>query len=255
MKCPKCGQDWPSEFYFDSPGQCIYCDKKEGITRAKGAGGNRPVEAKSGKFPDLIQMFFILILIFNILATIGLVIEDLQSVSSDTSGIDLTIGLPINAIYENAVPVGNGIEVTGGDFKAVIHGHHAVLISFRRLPDLLSTFLLFFHAYKLRLVSVVIIILLMLFYQDVQRGKPFLRNNLNRLNVIAIIIVLIRPVEGLLGWWIAGTFVRHLHVPAATLKPVLDLGLGTVLWGMVMLADVQIVKRGIKLQEEHDLTI
>ena len=255
MKCPKCGRDWPSKYYFHVPQQCIYCDKEEGITRPKGARRHPIGDAKGGKFPDLIQMFFILILIFEILAITGLLIEDLQSVSSDPPGFDLSIGVPINALYTNADMEEEGIKISDNGFRAVIYGHYATLISFKSLADPLSTLLLFLHAYKNRLISLVITILLILFYRDVQRGKPFLRKNLNRLNVIAIIIVFFGPLEGLLGWLIAGIYIKHLHVPAATLKPMLNFGLGTVLWGMVMLGVVQIVKRGIKLQEEHDLTI
>jgi hypothetical protein len=254
MRCSKCGRDWPSEFYFNSPEQCIYCDKEEGITRPKGVRRNRVGDPKGSKFPDLIQMFFILVLITEVLAVVGLLIYDMRAVLGDPPSIDLWLGLPISARYDNADRP-NGIGIEESDFKAYMVGHYGTLIRFTSLPDAFTTLLLFFQVYKSRVLGVLITLMLLLFYRDVQRGRPFFRRNLNRLTILSLIVIFLGPVDGLLGWWIAQMFIDHLAAPAVTLRPVLDINSGLIFWGFIMLAAVQIVRRGIALQEEHDLTI
>jgi hypothetical protein len=229
---------------------CIYCAKNEG-TKSKAPMPGQNSRTKRGGFPDLIQLFLILVLTYEVLAIVGLLIVDLRALFRDPPGVDLTMALPITAVYDS----GRGAVVDEAGLRAMIHGYPVTYVTFKRIPDAATVFLLFFHAYKTRLISLAVIILLILFYRDVQRGRPFFRKNLNRLNIIAVIIILLGPVDGLLGWWIANIFIDHLHVPTAKLVPDLNLNLSLVLWGMIILAVVQIIKRGIALQEEQDLTI
>ena len=254
MRCPKCGKDWPSEYYFNSPEQCIECDRAEGKPVPPSTDRPSTVEARSKNFPDLIQLFFILVLVIDVLAVVGIGIHELRPLFSSEPELNVWIALPIAAVYDHGerAPVAG---VDDPDLRIQISHHFATMTRFRTVPDFFRLAMLFAFIYASRLISIVIIILVWRFYRSVQRGRSFLRKNLNRVMIFGAFFTLIGPLEGLFGWWLAKLFIDDLSVPGATLHTYLNLNLGMFTWGLIILATVQIVKHGITLQQDHDLTI
>jgi hypothetical protein len=96
---------------------------------------------------------------------------------------------------------------------------------------------------------------LRLFLRSVKEGRPFERENPKRIRLIGYLVILFGIICTIWGFVMSFNYIHKISLPGTSLKVNPDFNLSYILLGLLILLIAQIFDAGVKLQEEHDLTI
>ncbi len=88
-------------------------------------------------------------------------------------------------------------------------------------------------------------------------GKPFTFENVRRVRLIGIIVMLLGPLQSLVHYLVALGYVEHLKIPGAEVSAGITAGwtMNSLLLGLLILVLAQVFDMGVRLQSDSDLTV
>ncbi len=252
MKCSKCGRDWPSEYYFHVPEQCIFCDKEEGIVRKDPYDTTPEKPDKQVSMVRIIKAvlylgygFLWVVLFLIIVFGIGVL------VSGRIKGVDLPLLMSATHIdgfiqMNSPNPVADSLPAFMSSGVVEVHlGEHD-------WPYMIS--LVFIVLIEIG-VSLFILHQLLNFLDEVTNARLFVRQNAAAIRKIGWVVALYAPVAGLIQYLMTWALIDRVRLTGATLGFGFYVDISTVFLGLIIVVIAQIFDEGVKLKEEHDLTI
>jgi len=252
MKCDKCGRDWPSEYYFHSPEQCIYCDREEGIEREnphlrKSAKPDKPVSMARVIKAVLYLGYGLLWVVLFLMVVFGIGVL----VTGKSKDVDLPLHL--NVTYLEAYMQMEAPE-TGARLLPAVSSNGTVEI---RLGEGEWPYAMALALIALLEIVITLFILhqLLNFLEAVTNGHLFVRQNAAAIRKIGWVVALYAPVAGLIQYLMASALIGRVCLPGATLGYGFYFDINTIVLGLIIVVIAQIFDEGVKLKEEQDLTI
>jgi len=87
------------------------------------------------------------------------------------------------------------------------------------------------------------------------QGSPFVMENVRYLKVVGYTIMASAPIRGIYEWLFGNYLMRNIRLEGAVFKSIFSLEISSVFLGLIVIVMAEILRRGIELQNEQNLTV
>ena len=165
----------------------------------------------------------------------------------------IIIFLPIKVEYkESACTAPSPAEEKLSPVKIIGHTDVEITDTFNKGK---ASFLALLVVLPFLFIALLIVRQLRLFLRSVKEGRSFERENPKRIRLIGYLVILFGIIDSIWGLVWSFKYIHKISLPGASLSVNLDFNLYYILLGLLILLIAQIFDAGVKMQEEHDLTI